>query len=55
VPEEVEQAWADYARGVIGSAGIVDHISFAVMRRLGITDAFSNDRHFQTAGFTILF
>jgi predicted nucleic acid-binding protein len=55
VPEEVEQAWADYVRGVVGSAGIVDHISFAVMRRLGITDAFSNDRHFQTAGFTILF
>jgi len=36
-------------------AGIVDHVSFIVMRRLGITDAFTNDRHFQAAGFTTLF
>ena len=36
-------------------AGIVDHISFAVMRRLGIADAFTNDRHFKAAGFNTLF
>jgi len=24
-------------------------------RRLGITEAFTNDRHFQAAGFTTLF
>jgi predicted nucleic acid-binding protein len=32
-----------------------DHISFVVMRRLGITEAFTNDVHFQAAGFTTLF
>lgn len=30
-------------------------VSFAVMRRLGITEAFTNDRHFQAAGFATLF
>ena len=54
-PQELEQAWTDYARGLVGSAGIVDHVSFAVMRRLGLTEVFTNDRHFQAAGFTILF
>jgi uncharacterized protein len=41
--------------GFAGNAGIVDCISFVVMRRLGLSDAFTNDRHFQAAGFTILF
>lgn len=54
-PGDVDQAWADYARGVVGSAGIVDHVSFVVMRRLGLTEAFTNDRHFQAAGFAVLF
>lgn len=36
-------------------AGIVDHVSFLVMRRLGITEAFTNDRHFSAAGFITLF
>ena len=36
-------------------AGIVDHVSFVVMRRLGISDAFTNDRHFKAAGFNTLF
>jgi predicted nucleic acid-binding protein len=26
-------------------------LSFAVMRRLGIAKAFTNDRHFRAAGF----
>jgi predicted nucleic acid-binding protein len=54
-PEEVEEAWAAFGRGEAAEAGIVDHLSFAVMRRLGITDAFTNDRHFHAAGFTTLF
>lgn len=54
-PDELQQAWQDYQTGPIGSAGVVDRISFAVMKRLGITDAFSNDRHFHAAGFTPLF
>jgi predicted nucleic acid-binding protein len=52
---ELDLAWAAYDRGEAGSAGIVDHISFIIMRRLGITDAFTNDRHFRAAGFKTLF
>ena len=48
-------AWTAYARGEAGDAGIVDHVSFVIMRRLGIIDAFTNDRHFKAAGFNTLF
>jgi len=44
-----------FQRGDAGQAGIVDHISFAVMRRLGISDAFTNDRHYRAAGMNPLF
>jgi predicted nucleic acid-binding protein len=54
-PQELEEAWAAYDRGEAGQAGIVDHVSFVVMRRLGLTEAFTNDKHFQAAGFTVLF
>lgn len=53
--QEVDQAWLDYAAQHHGSAGIVDHVSFGVMRRLGLTEAFTNDRHFVAAGFVSLF
>jgi predicted nucleic acid-binding protein len=53
--EDWLQAWAAYERGEAGQAGIVDHVSFVIMRRLGLTEAFTNDRHFQAAGFTVLF
>lgn len=33
---------------------IVDCMSFAVMRKLGIKDAFTLDRHFADQGFTII-
>lgn len=49
------KAWEAYQRGEAGGPGIVDQVSFVVMRRLGITQAFTNDRHFQAAGFTVLF
>ena len=57
VPTEDDwaKAWEAYQREEIGKAGIVDYVSFAVMRRLGITKAFTNDRHFQEAGFETLF
>jgi uncharacterized protein len=44
-----------FERGESGQAGIVDHVSFVIMRRLGIKEAFTNDRHFQAAGFITLF
>jgi predicted nucleic acid-binding protein len=50
-----QQAWLAYQRGEADSAGIVDHVSFAVMRRLGISKAFTNDRHIKAAGFEPMF
>jgi hypothetical protein len=50
-----ELAWQTYERGDADRAGIVDHVSFVVMRRLGLTQAFTNDRHFRAAGFQTLF
>ena len=48
-------AWDNYAKTHVGGAGIVDMVSFEVMRRLGLSDAFTNDRHFVEAGFNVLF
>ncbi|MCL4206841.1 MAG: hypothetical protein KJ000_30535 [Pirellulaceae bacterium] len=46
---------ARFGRGEAGQAGIVDHVSFQVMHRLGIVEAFTNDMHFAAAGFKTLF
>jgi predicted nucleic acid-binding protein len=56
-PEESdwEAAWDAYVRGEADAAGIVDQVSFTVMRRLGLRAAFTNDRHFRAAGFDLLF
>ncbi|MEX2186717.1 MAG: PIN domain-containing protein [Pirellulales bacterium] len=53
--EDWPSAWSAFRRGEAANAGIVDQFSFAVMRRLGIDDEFTNDRHFAAAGFTMLF
>lgn len=53
--EDWKVAWQNYHRGGADAAGIVDHVSFVVMKRLGIDKAFTNDRHFRAAGFQILF
>jgi predicted nucleic acid-binding protein len=53
--QEIEDAWIAFDKGEAGQAGIVDHVSFQVMRRLGIVEAFTNDKHFEAAGFTLLF
>jgi predicted nucleic acid-binding protein len=53
--QQIEAGWDAYRRGSPTDAGIVDHVSFVVMRELGITDAFTNDRHFRAAGFNTLF
>jgi predicted nucleic acid-binding protein len=52
---DIEQAWLDYEKAIAGTASIVDQISFVVMRRYGITEAFTNDRHYKAAGFNTLF
>jgi len=52
---EVEQAWQAYEKRYAAGAGIVDQISFVLMRRLGIKEAFTNDEHFRAAGFVTLF
>jgi predicted nucleic acid-binding protein len=49
------EAWSAYESGRARDASIVDCVSFAVMRRLGLTEAFTNDQHFAAAGFTPLF
>jgi predicted nucleic acid-binding protein len=53
--EERQEAWSAYEKGAIGGPGVVDLISFRIMHRLGITRAFTNDRHFRDAGFQVLF
>ncbi len=53
--EDWQAAWAAYREGKFGQAGLVDQVSFFVMRRLGITQSFTNDRHFRAAGFETLF
>jgi predicted nucleic acid-binding protein len=53
--DDWRSAWGGYRGGDAGRAGLVDHLSFVVMRRLGLTRAFTNDRHFQAAGFEVLF
>ena len=50
-----QAAWLAYERGEADSAGIVDHVSFASMRRLEISKAFANDGHFRAAGPETLF
>lgn len=53
--DDWQAAWGAYERGEAAQAGIVDHVSFAVMRRLGVMEAFTGSRHFHAAGFATLF
>jgi predicted nucleic acid-binding protein len=53
--DDWELAWEAYNRGDGAGAGIVDQFSFVVMRRLGIAQTFTNDKHFEAAGFESLF
>jgi predicted nucleic acid-binding protein len=53
--DEWQLAWQAYARWDFKGAGIVDQLSFLVMRRLGLSRAFTNDEHFRAAGFETLF
>ena len=53
--DEIEAAWIAFENKEADRAGIVDQTSFAIMRRLSIRQAFTNDKHFESAGFEILF
>ena len=53
--EDWQEAWRRYAADRPGGPGVVDQLSFLVMRRYGLTQAFTNDQHFRTAGFEPLF
>jgi predicted nucleic acid-binding protein len=53
--DDWRSAWEAYVRGECGRAGVIDHVSFQVMRRFGIGHAFTNDHHFREAGFEVLF
>jgi uncharacterized protein len=53
--EDWQSSWLAYERGGADSAGIVDLVSFTIMRRLQISKAFTNDGHFRAAGFEALF
>ena len=53
--DDWNQAWDAFRQGDGAEAGIVDQVSFLVVRRLGMTRAFTNDKHFEAAGFEVLF
>lgn len=53
--EDWRRACQAYREGGTNDAGVIDHVSFVVMRRFGINEAFTNDRHFRSAGFNTLF
>jgi len=53
--DEIQLAWRSYKYGLNAGAGIVDQISFVLMKRLKITEAFTNDDHFRAARLVVLF
>ena len=53
--EDWQVAWQLYRDREVGDAGIVDCTSIVIMRRLGLREAFTNDRHFASAGLAPLF
>ena len=53
--DDWQEAWQRYAADRPGGPGVVDQLSFLVMRRYGLTQAFTNDQHVRAAGFEPLF
>lgn len=53
-PELFEEAFTLYRSYTDKEWGLVDCISFAVMRRMGVTQVLTFDRHFVQAGFQVL-
>lgn len=53
-PQLFEQAFALYKAYQDKTWGLVDCISFIVMREAGVTAALTTDHHFDQAGFEVL-
>lgn len=53
-PQLFDQAFAEYKRYQDKEWGLVDCISFVVMRQEGVTQALTFDHHFEQAGFQVL-
>ncbi len=53
-PALFRKGFALYCKYADKTWGLVDCVSFVVMRETGITDALTNDKHFQQAGFNAL-
>lgn len=52
--EIYEEAWQMYAGRTDKEWSFTDCISFVVMNKYRIRDAFTNDHHFEQAGFEVL-
>jgi len=52
--KQVSEAWRLYSDRADKEWSLTDCMSFVVMNRNGISEAFTNDRHFEQAGFNIL-
>ena len=53
VDEPLHNAAAEALRGAPRGVSLVDQVSFLVMRRHGVHEAFAFDRHFAAAGFRL--
>jgi len=52
--EDYDESWQMYSDRTDKEWSLTDCISFTVMKRNGIRDAFTNDHHFEQAGFNVL-
>jgi len=50
-PQPLETSWNLFSERADKNWGIVDCISFVLMRQLGISEALTADQHFEQAGF----
>jgi len=52
--ELFDESWSLYKQRFDKEWGFTDCTSFTIMSKYGITTAFTNDHHFEQAGFQIL-
>ena len=53
-PQLFEQAFAEYKKFQDKEWGLIDCVSFVVMRQEGVSQVLTFDHHFEQAGFQIL-